>query len=299
MRSNNLWQRASARWAEIGGIAPDLAPALALQQRLVGLLLDTSAGLDQPLPPALSAGSVGDKWRRGVPALRNEQVPIPDSLRAALPSFCTALAEGGAGDSALHIGDALVRGQIDAGSMLAVSLARNRKAIRTSALHLGFSPDLIWLIAELGSSPLAHHLQMLLMGQMMGSGTHEWDRGYCPVCGSWPAFIEALDHSHTLRCSYCAAAWALTSHRCIYCENAGDDFLAAAPRAGAGAGHLDLCGRCGNYTKVLNVPDATPFPLLAVEDLASMALDQGAMERQYGRPDLYDLDSIEPLKSNC
>ena len=29
---------------------------------------------------------------------------------------------------------------------------------------MGFSPDLVWLIGELGSSPLAHHLQQQVAG---------------------------------------------------------------------------------------------------------------------------------------
>ena len=51
-------------------------------------------------------------------------------------------------------------GSIDADSLLGVSLARNQKAIRTSALHMGFSPDLVWLIGELGSAPLAYHCRL-------------------------------------------------------------------------------------------------------------------------------------------
>jgi hypothetical protein len=38
---------------------------------------------------------------------------------------------------------------------------------------------------------------------------------------------------------------------------------------------------------------------LAIEDLASMDLDQGAMGREYRRPELYDLNGVEPFKSPC
>ena len=59
---------------------------------------------------------------------------------------------------------------------------------------------------------------------------------------------------------------------------------------------IELCAKCGSYTKVISVDEATPFPLLAIEDLATMDLDGAAMERGYRRPELYDFDSIEPLK---
>ena len=87
---------------------------------------------------------------------------MPSGLKDTLPRLCTALAEGGAGDSALHIRDAIATRHIDADSLLSVSLARNQKAIRTSALHMGFSPDLVWLIGELASAPLAHRLSAII-----------------------------------------------------------------------------------------------------------------------------------------
>jgi FdhE protein len=293
-RPDDLWQRATARWAEIAAISPDLAPAVALQQRLLRLIINAAEQLDQPLPASLTPDSVVEKWRRGVPALRNERVLIPDVLKDTLPDLCTALADGGATVSAIHIRDAILDKRIDAGSLLSVSLARNQKAIRTSALHMGLSPDLVWLVGELGSCPLAYHLQTRL-----SADPDTWDRGYCPVCGSWPTFIESHHASRALRCSFCAFAWDLRSHRCIYCGNSGDDFLAAAPDVNRGDRSVELCSKCGNYTKAIGVAEATPFPLLAIEDLASMDLDQGAMSRGYQRPELYDLDTVEPFKATC
>ncbi len=159
-----LWHRATALWAGITAHLPDLAPAVALQQRLVRLTLDaTSALADTPLL-ALERASILGKWQKGLPLLRNEVIPIPPGLKDILQPICTALADAGAGDSALHIGAAIAAQSIDADSLLGVSLARNQKAIRTSALHMGFSPDLVWLIGELGSCaagvpPVGVHVQ--------------------------------------------------------------------------------------------------------------------------------------------
>jgi hypothetical protein len=62
---------------------------------------------------------------------------------------------------------------------------------------------------------------------------------------------------------------------------------------------LELCGACGNYTKVFDAASPTPFPLIAIEDIATMDLDEGAMSRKYQRPDLFDLDAIDPPASEC
>ena len=299
MHADELWRRGSARWAEIQAFLPDLAPAIALQRQLVRLLLDASAELTDPVPPNLTAETIAGKWRRGVPALRNERVPIPEVLKALIAPLCTALADGGAGDAALHIRDAVAHAHIDAGSLISVSLARNQKAIRTSALHLGFSPDLVWLIGELATSPLAHHLQHLSLFPSPESDPHTWDRGYCPFCGSWPVLIESIEGTRRLRCSFCAMGWTLSRRACLYCGNAGENFVSAAPVIDRPERRVELCADCGGYTKVIDADAATPFPLLAIEDLASMDLDGAAMDRGYRRPELFDLDAVEPLKPTC
>ena len=119
--TDELWQLALAKWAEIAQNFPDLAPALALQQAMLRLLVDAREGLDDsaaPLPDTTPA-AILEKWARGVPALRNETVLIPAPLVALLPAFCDALAQGGAGESAAHIGHALAAGEIDGGSLSA------------------------------------------------------------------------------------------------------------------------------------------------------------------------------------
>ncbi len=260
-------------------------------------MLDASAGLEAVETAPLTPASMRQRWARGLPALRNEAIPIPPRLKDILLPICTALAECGAGESVLHIRDAIAAQSIDADSLLSISLARNQKAIRTSALHMGFSPDLVWLIGEIGSAPLAHQLAEKGVGPP--DPFFDWDRGYCPFCGSWPAFIEAHDGAHTLRCSYCALGWSLSSLRCGYCGNSGEDFVAAAPDVSRPQRRVELCGRCSGYTKVIDVREPTPFPLLAIADLATMHLDQGAMNRGYRRPELFDLDAMEPPTSGC
>jgi hypothetical protein len=298
-----LWGRATAKWAEIEANSPDLAPAVALQKRLIRLALDASASIGTEVGLHLDPALVAHKCSRGVPLVRNETVPIPPGLTGFLPPICEALADAGAGDSARHIGDAITGRSIDAVSLLSVSLARDQDAIRTSALHMGFSPDLVWLVGELGSSPLAHHLQHRVWGSdprtSMGVRPQDWDRGYCAFCGSWPVLIEVIDGTRILRCSYCALGWSLQSRRCIYCGNADEGFITAAPDVNQPGRRVELCTTCSNYTKVVETVEPTPFPLLAIDDLATMDLDRGAMDRGYRRPALINLDSVEPRKPAC
>ena len=55
---------------------------------------------------------------------------------------------------------------------------------------------------------------------------------------------------------------------------------------------LQLCGVCGGYVKVMATAAPIQFPLVAIEDLASMDLDMVAIERRYMRPALPAIKKI-------
>src|SRR4029078_478677 len=97
---------------------------------------------------------------------------------------------------------------MEAGSLLSASLARDQEAIRSGAVHRGLAPDLLWLGAELAISPFAHVLQRSLCTSneaTLSSALINWNAGYCPACGSWPAVAGVASRHRVLRVSVCAA----------------------------------------------------------------------------------------------
>ncbi len=291
---------AEARWTAITGARPELAPAVDLQRRLLTLVADLAADLDTGRLPRLSLPPkyVAAKLRRGVPALAGEPVPLPD-LQPSLLALCDALAEGGAGDAARHIHDAIADGSLDAGSLAAASLQRDQHAIRTGAVQRGLAPDLLWLVAELAVGPFAHALERVAFPD---AGAHEalapalagWERGYCPVCGSWAALAEVVDGTKLLRCSFCAATWGLSEYACAHCGAADESFRTAAPDEERKDRRIEICSTCSSYLKTIDLPDLSPFPLVAITDLETMDLDMAAMQAGYIRPAAKD---FAPLKS--
>ena len=288
---------AEQRWRGVLAGRPDLAPALDLQRRLLRLVSDLAATLETGRLPRLSLPPkyLAAKLARGVPVLAGEPIPLPVAvLRPALGRLCEALAEGGAGEAATHIRDAIVNGSIESGSLLTASLARNQAAIRTGASHRGLAPDLVWLVAELAVSPFVHALQESLFGHARDAGADlqqaldAWNRGYCPACGSWPALAEVVGGHRTLRCSFCSSAWELTTYACIYCEERGEKFVTAAPDEERKDRRLEVCSTCGGYLKTIDLAELSPFPLLSISDIETTDLDVAAMEHGYQRPALKD-----------
>ena len=291
---------ASRRWDALLVARPDLAPAIALQRQLVGLVVDLADRIEQGRLPRLSLPPkyLAAKLARGVPALAGEPIPLPVGvLTPALLRLCEELSAGGAGEAADHIKDALVETRMDAGSLLTASLARDQQAIRTGATHRGLAADLVWLVAELAVSPFAYALQHALFAHPAGDAAlatalSNWTHGFCPACGSWPAIAEVVSGHRVLRCSFCAFAWELPGHACVYCGEAGEKFVAAAPDAqmvdSRKNRRVEICNACRSYMKAVDVSELSPFPLVAIADLETMDLDMAAMSRGYSRPPLKD-----------
>lgn len=293
--SADLTEAAERRWAAIRTARPDLTPALELQRRLLALVLELDGTLAAGRLPRLSLPPkyLAAKLARGVPAFAGEPIPLPvPALTPMLLRLCEALAGGGAGDAATHIRDSLAKGDMDAGSLVAASLARNQTAIRQGAAHRGLAPDLVWLVGELAVSPFIHRLQRTLLQETADATLHAalqaWDRGYCAACGSWPAVAEVVDGHRTLRCSFCSSAWELNQYACIYCRETGAKFVTAAPNEERKDRRVEVCSNCGAYLKTVDLPELSPFPLLSISDIETTDLDITAMEHGYQRPPLRD-----------
>jgi FdhE protein len=270
------------RLAALAASRPDLDRAIELQRILLTRQIDLLDLFRQGGVPGVSLppGYLIAKLTQGVPALHGEPIPLPSRVLAlSTREFCELLARGGAGEAAAAIGRAIDSHTLDANALVSACLGRDQRRVRFMAAQHELSPDLAWLVAELALAPFVHLLQRRVV-------VGHWDRGFCPVCGSWPAIVEAIAGGHSLRCSFCAAAWPLSSYRCLYCSNEADTFVTAAPDPELPGRRVQLCGACGGYVKVLETTAAAPFPLVAIEDLASMDLDMVAIERKYMRPAL-------------
>jgi hypothetical protein len=283
--------KAAARWDRLVIERPEFGPAVVLQRQLIGLVVDLADTVEGGRLPRLSLPPkyLAAKLARGVPGLTGEPIPLPIVvLKPHLFNFCDALARGGAGEAAERIATAIT--DSNAGALLSASLVRDQGVIRAFAERAGLAPDLLWLVAELTTSPFAHALQrMVFSGEVLdpvlAAAAAAWKFGYCPACGSWPALSEHVDGRRLLRCSYCAAAWDAPRGSCVYCRAAIDNASPAGERGSC----IDVCTGCRGYLKVVESPEALPFPLVAVADLETTQLDLSAAERGYVRPALREL----------
>lgn len=299
--TDELKQLVDTRLHELADARPDLVRAVELQRTLLDREIDLLEVIAMGGLPSLSLppGYLAAKLRRGIPVLHGEPIPLPARLlKLSAREFCEHLAEGGVGEAAAHVAQALDSRAFDGDMLLSACFGRDQRRVRFLAVQQTISPDIAWMVAELALAPFAYLLQTQTLIRATDArdpvnlAMASWDRGFCPACGSWPALAEAGTGGHHLRCSFCAARWTLGSYRCVYCANRSRTFVTAAPDLQVPGRRLQLCGACGGYMKVLEVPAPAQFPLVAIEDLASMDLDFVAIERKYVRPPLPEIKKV-------
>lgn len=114
-----------------------------------------------------------------------------------------------------------------------------------------------------------------------------WSRGYCPVCGDWPAFAEicGVERARYLRCGGCGTAWPAHALSCPFCGEQDHAALGRlVPEEGAAQAAIEVCKRCRGYLKAFTrLRTASPEQVL-LDDLASVELDLAAAGRGYRRP---------------
>jgi FdhE protein len=284
-------ERAMARWAAIGHEQPQLGRALDLQRRLVGRQLDLLATLG-PVVAGFALPTethVLDLLADGFPVLRGGIGPLPvDLLGPVMVDLARDIAEISGYHAATRVGEAIASGTIDAAALLAHVYQRDQEAVRQMAADPHVVVDLVWLVGDLAAAPVVHMQQVAALREGVADSPvrealERWDQGYCPACGSWPALGEFFFGERLLRCAFCAATWRPPSYRCAYCGTASEDFKTIVVERERPGRRLELCRSCGGFLKTLDVEQVTPFPLVAIEDLASSDLDQAALHHGFKR----------------
>ena len=287
-------ERALTRWAEVGAARPTLGRALDLQRRLIGGQLDLLAMLG-PEVAALAPpheAHVLDLLADGFPVLRDGIGPLPvDLLGPAMAGLARDIAAVSGYHAATRVADALSAGTLDIAALLAHVYQRDQGAVGQMAADQHLVVNLLWLVGDLVAAPVVHIEQTVALREAVPDSPvrealDRWDQGYCPACGSWPALAQFFFGERLLRCAFCAATWRTLSDRCVFCGERGPQYRTVVPDPGQTGRRLELCRACGGFLKTLDSANLVPFPLVAIEDLASSDLDQAALHHGFRRMEL-------------
>jgi FdhE protein len=115
-------------------------------------------------------------------------------------------------------------------------LLRMAHGLGVEAQILGF-----WIIQML--TPLA-----MARGRLLREAVPDevWNRGYCPVCGSWPGLARQRGADREMTCSFCATTWLFRRQECPFCEAPGPSGQGYAV-PGFEQERVLTCRRCNHY----------------------------------------------------
>jgi FdhE protein len=283
-----LLQRLDRRLAVLRTQHPELEEALTLQRDII------RAQLGSRRPPAVSTFPLPRQQLlaridEGVPLLHEQPVSLDLQFAADLfGRLLNTLADHGTSEATDGL-DELMRaatsGRLDPEHVFGEAFVQHPDHLGQIAAGAGVGADLLGAMATLAVAPLLRAYADRLLPLI--DGTHEWARGYCPICGAWPllAEVRAADQPRWLRCGLCGSGWRDQARpRCVYCGNADERSLGTLTLDGEVRFHASFCERCRGYLKVGNTLEPPPAELLAIDDVASLQLDLAAAERGYVRP---------------
>ena len=168
-------------------------------------------------------------------------------------------------------------------SVLEAAIAQDAEAIERAAESAGVDAGRLAVAAQLAATPILRACAARLRDQVPAS----WMKGYCPICGAWPAMAElrGLERNRRLRCGRCASDWPIPVLRCPFCDELRHDRLRSLlPEGDEQTRRVDTCDTCKGYVKTFSTLQAMRPRALATIDLETVELDMVAEERGYARP---------------
>jgi hypothetical protein len=245
--------------------------------------LSTVLQSGQPLAPLpVSKNAFTARLATGQPLLYR-----PEPVIEILPSIaffrqvCQVIAAFQPGAS--QVIAALDEGRLDVPTLLAEIAAGVPDQIETAAEFAEVSPLTLRMLLEYTLRPTLRAWAAQLLENL---NLEDWQRSTCPVCGSL-AFLGELHKTkrlRLLRCGVCGTAWPYPILQCVYCANQ-DPTSQGLLSADEEDEHTfaQFCKRCQVYIKTILTESPIPADLLALEDLATLYLDQGCQDKGYTR----------------
>jgi FdhE protein len=172
---------------------------------------------------------------------------------------------------------------VDALALFAASLDQETDRIRQIATALAVDADAMQAVVALLPVPFLQACNR----KWARLKPESWTHGYCPVCGSWPAFAEVrgIERSRYFRCGRCGSEWYARALVCAFCGVADHQKLTSlVPARSDVHAVIEACNGCRGYVKAFTRLQGCPPGGVMIEDLASVDLDMAALEHGYARP---------------
>lgn len=229
------------------------------------------------------AGFDPARFAKGVPVTDREQLSrLGPMWRVAADRLLDPLAEGFPKiGSALDLtGSAIRDGSFSPDRFLTAAYAGKGEETDEIAGKIGVEPDvLVFVLTQIAKPVVEKHSEMLrpLIGKL------SWDKGYCPICGSFPeiSLLREKAGQRWLRCGFCSHQWRFYRSACPFCETQGPDNAEIFFVDGSEHERVEVCHKCKRYVKGIDTRNLAEEVVQEVMDIGLMHLDAIAQEKGF------------------
>jgi FdhE protein len=141
------------------------------------------------------------------------------------------------------------------------------------------APSSPGLLRYLGWTAMARFLAPVVLAFRNCRDEEQWQRRYCPTCGSLPAMAQLAGEESARRrflsCGCCGTRWHFTRTCCPFCESDSQRLESLIVEGESGL-RIDHCASCGGYIKTY---DGVGDESLLLSDWSSLHLDVLAADR--------------------
>lgn len=231
-----------------------------------------------------------DLYAKGVPVSDREQLiqlgelwitaahRIIPSLREGFPLLAEGLA---------LLWSAIVNGNFSADLFMSALCGGRAGEARAASVGIGFDPEALLFVLTTLARPVVSRRSELLMAQVQDL---PWNRGYCPICGSFPelSLLREKEGQRRLQCGFCSASWRFSRISCPLCDARdipGDTELLFVE--GREEERIEACNQCRRYVPGVDLRGFSDVPPLEVLNISLIPLE--AIARRKGFLPLKDL----------
>lgn len=112
------------------------------------------------------------------------------------------------------ISDSIKEGLFDLESLARLSFKGDLNYARGVSLTIGVSEDLLSALGVWVMQSLFLTIREVLDGKIDSKG---WDKGFCPICGSYTKTSFADEKGVHLKCEICGMEWDYPENKCPFC----------------------------------------------------------------------------------
>jgi FdhE protein len=157
-------------------------------------------------------------------------------------------------------------------ALMKAAMTSDFNAIEAAAKKFKIDPPVLALLLRLSLRPALLNVAQTVIEDLDLS---QWTYGHCPVCGSAPGLADLSGEGgkRSLHCSLCETVWAYPRLQCPFCENNNREDLSYLRAENEEGLRVDLCSRCGNYLKTIDLRELPGTVIVPLDDVATWHLD--------------------------